>query len=72
MEIRMKLTMDDFERVSQAAPLALFNQGIKAEETREKYTRTLRQVLCGMLEDILEGDLEGRVKQLVQIGRAHV
>ena len=69
MEIRMKLTMDDFERVSQAAPLALFNQGIKAEETREKYTRTLRQVLCGMLEDILEGDLEGRVKQLVQYGR---
>ncbi len=65
----MKLTMEEFERVEQAAPLVLFNQGIKAEMTREKYTRTLRQVLCGMLEDILEGDLEGRAEQLVQHGR---
>ncbi len=37
MEIKMKLTMEEFERVGQAAPLDLFNQGIKAEMTREKY-----------------------------------
>ncbi len=46
METEMKLAMEDFERVGQTAPLALFNQGIKAEETREKYTRTLRQGFC--------------------------
>ena len=62
----MKLSMEDFERSGQADPLALFEQGIKAELTREKYMRTLRQVLCGMLEDILQGTFEERTAQLVK------
>ena len=65
----MKLRIEDFERSVQSDPLDLFNHGIKAELTREKYTRTLRQVLCGMLEDILQGTFEERVAQLVKYGR---
>ena len=65
----MKLAIEEFERTGEADPLALFDQGIKAEETREKYTRMLRLVLCRMLEDILEGTFEERAGQLVRQGR---
>ncbi|RNJ78238.1 MAG: integrase, partial [Nitrosopumilus sp. H13] len=65
----MKLTRDEFERIGTEPPLELFRQGIKAEETKEKYTRTLRQVLCKILGEILEGDFEQRVEQLVRYGR---
>ena len=65
----MKLSRDDIVRSESAPPLELFVQGIKAEETREKYTRTLRQVLCGMLEEVLVGDFELRVASLVRYGR---
>ena len=61
----MKLSKEDVVRVSDADPLDLFLQGIRAEETREKYTRTLKQVLCKFLEDILEGDFEARARQFV-------
>ena len=50
----MKITLAEFERVGKAPPLEMFSQGIKAEETREKYTRTLRRVLCCVFEEILE------------------
>ena len=65
----MKLAVEEFERTEEADPLALFNQGIKAEETREKYTRMLRLVLCDLLEDILKGTFEERAEQLVRQGR---
>ena len=42
----MKITKEEFERIGEESPLELFHQGIKAKETREKYTRTLRHVLC--------------------------
>jgi len=61
----MKITKEEFQRIGQESPLELFNQGIKAKETREKYSRTLRHVLCKIFEDILEGDFEERVKQMV-------
>lgn len=32
----MKLEVGEFERLEESEPLVLFNQGIKAEETREK------------------------------------
>ena len=38
----------------------MFIQGIKAEETRDKYTRSLRRVLCSVFEEILEGTFEER------------
>lgn len=46
----MKITRDEFERTKDAAPLEMFAQGIKAEETREKHTRTLRRVLCHVFD----------------------
>ena len=58
-----------FQRVNAASSLELFYQGIKAEETRDKYTRTLRQVLCGILEEILDGNFEERAEQFVKYGR---
>lgn len=61
----MKITKEEFQRIGEENPLELFYQGIKAKETREKYTRTLRHVFCKIFEDILEGDFEQRVKQIV-------
>ena len=52
----MKITREEFQRIGKERPLELFRQVIKAKETREKYTRTLRHVLCKIFEDILEGD----------------
>ena len=63
----MKITLAEFERVGKAPPLEMFSQGIKAEETREKYTRTLRRVLCCVFEEILEGTFEERAEQLVRL-----
>jgi|APSaa5957512535_1039671.scaffolds.fasta_scaffold10145_6 hypothetical protein len=65
----MKLTKEEFQRINEDNPLELFHQGIKAKETREKYTRTLRNILCKIFEDILDGDFEDRVIQLVKIAR---
>ena len=65
----MKITLAEFERTGGAPPLEMFTQGIKAEETREKYTRTLRRVLCNIFEEILDGTFEERAAQLVRHGR---
>ncbi len=65
----MKLTRDAFERIGIAPPLDMFNQGIRAEETREKYTRTLRYVMCVILEEMLEGSFVERVEQFVKLSR---
>lgn len=46
--------------------MELFYQGIRAEATREKYTRTLRRIVCEILEDVLEGTFGDRVNQLVR------
>ena len=65
----MKLSKEDIVRIEDDSPLELFRQGIKSKVTAEKYTRTLRQILCKILEDILTGTFEERVQQLVDIGR---
>ena len=65
----MKITKEEFQRIGEENPLELFHQGIKAKETREKYTRTLRHVLCKIFEDLFEGEFESRVKQLVKIAK---
>ena len=65
----MKLAREDVVRVGDADPLDLFRQGIRAEETLDKYTRTLRQITCKVLEDVLEGTFEERVQQMVSIGK---
>ena len=65
----MKLAKDEIARSGDKRPLHLFNQGIRAEETRRKYTSMVRHVLCDVLEDVLDGDLEQRAAQFVQRGR---
>ena len=65
----MKLLRDDIVRAGDTDPLDLMRQGIRSEETRDKYTRTLRQILCKVFEDVLEGTFEERAAQLVRLGR---
>ena len=65
----MKLTKEEIVRVEDGSPLELFGQGIKSKETLDKYTRTLQQITCKILEDVLEGTFEERVRQMVTIGR---
>lgn len=67
----MKITREEFEngtKVTNADPLGLFRQGIRAEATRYVYTRTLRRILCDVLEDVLEGAFEQRAAQFVRLG----
>ena len=56
-------------RAADANPLDLMRQGIRSEETRHKYLRTLKYVLCKVFEDMLEGTFEERAAQLVRLGR---
>ncbi|MDE0267162.1 MAG: integrase [Thaumarchaeota archaeon] len=60
---------DGGSAASRTGPLDLFWQGIRAEETRKTYTRTLRRLLCGALEEVLEGTFEERAAQLVRLGK---
>jgi hypothetical protein len=57
----MRLTKDEIARARDASPMELFAQGIRSRETLEKYSRTPRQVTCGFLEGILEGEFGERV-----------
>ena len=65
----MKLSYDEFERTGDVDPLVLYTQAIKSAETRTKYDRTLRNMLCVMLEDILHGTFEERARELICRGR---
>ena len=65
----MKILRDDMVRTADADPLDLFYQGIRSEETRGRYTRTLRQVLCEVFEDMLAGTFKERAAQLVRLAR---
>ena len=60
----MKITFDDIKTLNEE-PIELFYHGIKADATRDKYTRTLKRILCNILEDVLEGTFEQRATQLV-------
>lgn len=60
----MKISKDDLEKLEEN-PIELFYQGIKSPETKDKYTRTLRRILCDIFEDLLHGSLEDRAAQLV-------
>ena len=66
---RMKVRPGDILPISDEDPLKLFHTSIRAERTDGNYTRRLRQILCGVLETVLEGTFEERVKQFVEIGR---
>ena len=65
----MRLSRDEIVRSKDEHPLELFRQGIRAVQTREKYERTLRMITCKILDEVLEGDFEERVEQMVKHGR---
>ena len=66
----MKLTKEEFERTRTDSAFELFLDGIKAEQTRKKYVRTLRKILCDILEDFLDGTtLEQRSNHLVNTAK---
>ena len=65
----MKITKEDLAGIKETSPIELFEQGIRAKETRIKYTNTLRRILCDVLEDILEGTFEQRAAQLIREGK---
>jgi len=65
----LKIRKDEFKRSKEKPALELFRQGIKADETREKYTRTLKRILCVILEDFLEGSFDQRANQIVRIAK---
>ena len=64
----MKITKEEFENGPNAKTLDLSWQDIGAEATRTVYTRTLRRILCGIPEDVLEGTFEPRAAQFVRLG----
>ena len=66
---RMKVKPEDILPISDEDPLKLFHASIRAERTDKGYTRKLCQILCDVLETVLEGTFEERVKQFVEIGK---
>jgi hypothetical protein len=60
----MKIRKEDLEKISEN-PIELFYQGIKSPQTKDKYTRTLRRIICDILEDLLHGSFEQRAAELV-------
>ena len=65
----VKITYDDLRTVRDE-PIELFYHGIRADATREKYTRTLRRILCDILEDVLHGTFEQRASELVNTAKS--
>ena len=66
---RMKVKPEDILPISDGDPLKLFHASNRSKRTDANYTRKLRQILCGVLETVLEGTFEERVKQFVEIGK---
>jgi len=65
----LKITKEELNRSETESALDLFLQGIKAEATKKKYTRTLRRILCDIFEDVLDGDFGQRANQLVRTAK---
>src|SRR6267143_5802549 len=65
----MKIREEEIQKVADE-PIGLFYQGIRAAATKEKYTRTLRRILCDIFEDILKGTFEERASGLVHRAKA--
>ena len=53
----MQLDKSDIH-ITERNTIQLFNDGIKAEATRNDYTNKLKKVLCEYLSQILKGDPE--------------
>ena len=65
----MKLKKDSIRPISEQDPLKLFHAAIKSTKTDKGYTQTLRLFLCDVMEEVLHGTFEERVKEFVEIGK---
>ena len=66
----VKLKKDSIRPVSEQDPLTLFHTAIRSTKTDKGYTNTLRLFLCDVMEEVLHGTFEERVKEFVEIGRS--
>ena len=65
----VKLKKERIRPVSKKDPLELFHSVNKSPFTDQGYTSKLRFILCNVMEDILHGTFEERVKEFVEIGK---
>ena len=65
----MKLKKNRGRPISEQDPLTLFHTAIRSTKTDKGYTNTLRWFLCDVMEKVLHGTFEERVKEFVEIGR---
>ena len=65
----MKLKNNRGRSISDEDPLKLFHASNRSKRTDANYTRKLRQILCDVLETVLHGTFEERVKEFVEIGK---
>lgn len=63
--MKIKLDKNDIVKTSSDA-LTLFRAGIKSKETRETYEKRLKEVICGNLENYLQGDPDLVEKQRLE------
>ena len=67
--LHMKLKNNRGRSISDEDPLKLFHASNRSKRTDANYTRKLRQILCDVLETVLHGTFEERVKEFVEIGK---
>ena len=65
----MKLKKNRGRSISEQDPLTLFHAAIRSTKTDKGYTNTLRWFLCDVMEKVLHGTFEERVKEFVEIGK---
>ena len=65
----MKLKKNRGRSISEQDPLTLFHAAIRSTKTGKGYTNTLRWFLCDVMEKVLHGTFEERVKEFVEIGK---
>jgi hypothetical protein len=63
-----KLKIDDIKTTDEDA-LDLFYSGMKSQETRRTMGGNLQQFLVDVCQDILDGDINQRAEQFVNIAR---
>lgn len=65
----MKIYREELQQQKEEVPIELFYAGCRSPATKTKYTRTLRKILCDVLEDVLEGTFEQRANQLISYSK---
>lgn len=61
----MKIYREELQQQKEEVPIELFYAGCRSPATKTNYTRTLRKILC----DVLEGTFEQRANQLISYSK---